>query len=448
MKKLNIIILITILLGSGCKKYLDKKPDKKLVTPSTLSDLQALMDNSNYMNIYAWGAGEASADDYYLTDKVWSALSSETDRQAYIWGTDILTGTTNNWSQIYRTIYLTNVVLDYINKVTLENNTEQDRNNVKGEALFFRSFDFFRLAVNFANAYDDKTAQNDLGIPLRLSSDFNIKSTRATVKETYDQIISDLLKAVPLLRPYSAHVLRPSKGAAYALLARVYLSMRNYDKAGIYADSSLQLNNKLVNYNDLNESDNYPIPAFNVETLFYVTGGGGTLFNFRAKIDSNLYRRYTANDLRKSIFFNENADGTNAFYGNYSGKSNLFQGLATDEQYLIKAECLARANKITEAMDELNKLLITRWKTGTFVPYSAKDSEDALSMILQERRKELIMRDIRWQDIKRLNKEGTNITLKRILNGQEYELPPNSPRFALPIPTYVIEMTGMQQNPR
>ncbi|GAB3366288.1 RagB/SusD family nutrient uptake outer membrane protein [Arachidicoccus ginsenosidivorans] len=447
MKQLNIFILITILLGSGCKKYLDKKPDKKLVTPSTLADLQALMDNSNYMNIYGWGLGETSADDYYLTYADWETMD-DAERRSYIWGEDVTPGTTNDWSLIYNTIYTTNVVLDHITKINLQNSTELDRNNVKGEALFYRSLEFFRLAVNYANAYDDKTAPIDLGIPLRISSDFNIKSTRATVKETYDQIISDLLKAIPILTPYPAHVLRPSKGAAYALLARVYLSMRNYDKAGIYADSSLQLNSKLLDYNDLNSNIKYSVPAYNVETIFYVTGGSGPILNFWAKIDSNLYQSYSTNDLRKSIFFKENSDGSHAFYGNYSGKLNYFQGLATDEQYLIRAESLARSNKISEAMTILNNLLIKRWKTGTFMPYQAKDSEEAISTILKERRKELVMRDLRWQDIKRLNKEDANITLKRILNGQEYELPPNSPRFALPFPTYVIEMTGMQQNPR
>ncbi|SEM08104.1 hypothetical protein SAMN05216436_101351 [bacterium A37T11] len=57
------------------------------------------------------------------------------------------------------------------------------------------------------------------------------------------------------------------------------------------------------------------------------------------------------------------------------------------------------------------------------------------------------MRGLRWMDIKRLNKEGANITLTRNLNGQIYTLPPNDPRFALPIPEDVIDLSGMQQNP-
>ena len=51
-------------------------------------------------------------------------------------------------------------------------------------------------------------------------------------------------------------------------------------------------------------------------------------------------------------------------------------------------------------------------------------------------------------DIKRLNKEGSNINLVRKLDGQVYMLTAGDLRFALPIPEDVIELSGMLQNPR
>ena len=51
-------------------------------------------------------------------------------------------------------------------------------------------------------------------------------------------------------------------------------------------------------------------------------------------------------------------------------------------------------------------------------------------------------------DIKRLNKDGAGITLKRVINGETFLLPPNDPRYAVAIPEDVIATTGMQQNPR
>jgi len=78
----------------------------------------------------------------------------------------------------------------------------------------------------------------------------------------------------------------------------------------------------------------------------------------------------------------------------------------------------------------------------------AIDAADALQKVLTERRKQLVMRFVRWMDIKRLNKEGASITLKRIINGQLYSLPPNSNLYALAIPEDVIVLSGIQQNPR
>ena len=71
-----------------------------------------------------------------------------------------------------------------------------------------------------------------------------------------------------------------------------------------------------------------------------------------------------------------------------------------------------------------------------------------MALILLERRKELLMRGLRWMDLKRLNMEGAAITLTRTVNGQVYTLPPNDLRYALPIPEDVIAISGMQQNPR
>jgi len=56
------------------------------------------------------------------------------------------------------------------------------------------------------------------------------------------------------------------------------------------------------------------------------------------------------------------------------------------------------------------------------------------------------MRTLRYTDLKRLNKEGANITLTRFIKGQTYTLLPNDPRYALPIPDDVIQVSGMPQN--
>ena len=124
-----------------------------------------------------------------------------------------------------------------------------------------------------------------------------------------------------------------------------------------------------------------------------------------------------------------------------------FDGVSTNEIYLIRAEANARQGKTTDAMRDLNELLAMR-HTDTFVPLAASSPSHALDLILLERRKELLMRGLRWVDIKRLNKEGAGITLKRTVEGVEYMLSPNDLRYALPIPEDVITLSGIEQNKR
>lgn len=451
MQKITVFISLALIGLSlfGCKKYLDAKSNKKLVIPSSVQDLQALLEYYARVNQFDPAAPEKSADDYYLTLTDWSSLTVETDRRTYTWEKDYLfPAGANDWSYCYDNVYRANVVLQNLPSVERTGLNAAGWDNAKGHALFLRASSFLKIAWIWAGAYNESTAGKDLGIPLRLSPDINEPSVRSTLRQTYEQIIADAKQAVPLLPVTPLHVLRPSKAAAYALLARTYLSMRRYTEAWLYADSCLQLNNALVDYNTLNANASYPLPRFNKEVLFEAyMNTPSMLANTKAKIDSFLYQSYSPNDLRKTLFFKNNNNGTYGFRGGYSGLPNLFDGIAIDEIYLVRAECYARTGNTAAAMDDLNALLVKRWKTGTFVPYTAVDQADALKKILLERRKELLMRGLRWIDIKRLNKEGANIILQRSLNGHTYTLPPNDPRYALPIPEDVIQLSGMQQNP-
>lgn len=452
---INKIIAATFLLASisfGCKKYLEKKPDQSLVVPSTFSDLQALLDNNTVMNVaISNGIGEASADNYYLPYTTYLALTTNWQRNIYIWESEIFfTDYPNDWSRIYRIINIANTVLEFVDKFEKTIQNQSQWANIKGSALFYRAEAFHRLAINFGKAYDASSASGDLGIPLRLTSDFNEATTRSNLQQTYERITEDLLRAISLLPVTAQHVMRPSRAAAHALLSRVYLSMRDYPKAGQFADSCIRITtNSLVDYSTYSASAPAPIAQFNSEVMFYSIGSIRNLGSSRAKIDSTLYTSYASDDLRKGIFFNSNGDGTFGFKGSYDGNTlNHFFGIALDEVYLNRAECYARTGNKDAAIADLNALMIKRWKSSTWVPFSAANANEALAKILVERRKELLMRDLRWMDIKRLNKEGANIILKRILNGQTFELSPNDNRYALPLPTFVIQSTGMAQNSR
>jgi hypothetical protein len=330
-------------------------------------------------------------------------------------------------------------------------------NTLKGAALFTRAFAFYNLAQLFAPAYSTVSAGTDLGIPLRLSSDINAVSVRSTVQQTYDRILNDLHGAealLPSIVPY-ANRNRPSRPAAQALLARVYLSQRNYPLATSSANSCLQnFPNSLFYYDSLDITVPYPISQLNSETLYQGTFLNYTqalvgLFYPQCVIDSTLYRSYDSNDLRRSFFYKTTSAGSPFLRGSYNGGVYPFGGLASDEVYLIRAEGRARAGDVSGAMDDLNTLLKTRWKTGTFKDFTASSAKEALDTVLLERRKELAFRGLRWTDLRRLNKEGADITFTRNLNGKYYYLRPGDSLFyTLPIPPDVIAISHMAQNVR
>lgn len=450
-----LIFIALILTFSGCKKYLDAKPDQSLATISNTTDLQSLLDEYFNINTNSPSAEEVSCDDYFLSTNDFLSLDLEQQRNMYTWQPANLfypyTNQENDWTLVYDNAYVANTVLDNMNNVNRNNSNSVTLDNIQGQALFLRAYSYYKAVSIWCPAYDPATSKTDLGIALRLNSNFNEKSTRATVEQSYAQIINDAKASATLLPPLPIQVYRAGKAAAYALLSKTYLSMRQYEQARQYADSCLKINSQLLDYNSLNTSKSYPLPQFNPEVIYESSmnsSGVLPIGRVRARIDTSLISQYSTDDLRLPAFYTTNADGNKLFRGSYEGASSRFNGLATDEIYLIRAECAARAGKTEAALQDLNTLLKFRFKTGTFTPIAAANPTIALSIILNERRKELVMRGTRWNDIKRLNKENAGITLKRIVNGKSYTLPPNDFRYALPIPDDIIALTGMPQNPR
>lgn len=451
MKPLIICIAILAVFSTGCRKYLDAKPDSNVTIPSTLEDLQALLDKADYMNQRTACFDEASAGDYFLTDDVYSSLNT-TNQQAYTWDLkDYLFA--NDWSNTYFVVYNANLCLSVIPSIerTAANGGAWD--NIKGSALLYRGMSFLKLAWIFSNAYDENTAADDYGIALRTGADFNEPSVRASVAATYGQVINDLQASVPLLPETPQHVMRPSKAAAYGLLARTYLSMRLYDSAYKYASLCLGIKNELMDYNEIDTVSSAPFESFNKEVIFHTDISTYSISAFSPRYgltDTLLFASYNVDDMRRPVFFNV-AAGYPQFKGSYANSTPfsvpLFTGLATDELYLTRAECAARMGDKNEALADLNTLMVTRWRKNRFQPFTAASADDALALVLKERRKELLFRGLRWMDIKRLNKEGAGINITRVVNGMRYTLEPGDPRFALPLPADVIDAGSMPQNP-
>lgn len=446
-----LAIIFLIALQFSCKKYLNKIPNKKLTVPTTLQDFRQMLDNNSFI-VNNPAIADFGTDDLFMEFSYWETRAPLI-KNAYIWAKNIHEGNPNlDWRYAYENIYICNNVLEGLENFAYDAHNLIEYNALKGAALFLRAFNHLNLQEIFGQPFRPESATKDLGIVLKLNTDLSQYRPRSSVEETFEQIISDLEKARDLL-PLQISIQnlnRPCKPAAYALLARTYLIMQEYEKALQNADSCLSTYGALTNYNSISTTSTSPFrPEIN-EILFMARQVNYGQSNSNVYIDTSLYNSYSPDDLRLLIYFRQN-NTTHYYYlkGSYSSTTAAFAGLATDEIYLVRAECNARLGNIQKALEDLNYLLEHRWKTGTYTGFETADAQVALTKILEERRKELVMRGLRWSDLRRLNQDSRYaITLTRMVNGQEYTLPPNDPRYAYPIPDEEINLSGIVQNDR
>ncbi|SFE35142.1 SusD family protein [Chitinophaga sp. CF118] len=453
--KIFSILLLFCLGFASCKKYVDIKKSSAQSFLETANDCQLLLDNYDLFNTNYPYDGELSADDYYLDDAGYNLDRVTIEaRTFYTWQSNAIRTSADEWVGPYNKIYHANLILE-----TLATLSGTDINNLKGSALFMRAYALWNLAQLYIKPYSTATEQ-DPGLPIHLKSDINDVPGRGTIKDTYNRIIADLQEAATLLNITSAISSRPNKAAAYAMLARVYLSMGDYPNALTSANDALQLQKNLLDYNTIDTNTLTPFVRFNKEVIFQSVKGKEDALDpgygegNSAIIVPELINEYADNDLRKALFFKENVSdvdyttplGTYRFTGNYepSVSSAQFNGLAVDELYLIRAEGYARTNNAAAAIADINTLLRSRWTTGTYTDKTTTDTSAALAIVLTERRKELVMRGLRWTDLRRLKDK----TLTRTVNGTTYTLLPADNRYTLLIPQEVITNSKLAQNVR
>lgn len=447
---MKYIILFSIsLVFASCSKYLDEKPDEKLSAINSLEDCQAILDRNLYVSRFGIRALESSADNYYLNPDFWTQITEE-DRNMYRWAPENLFPryglTGNDWAYCYDNIFRANEVLE---KVDEFKDTDQEYKNVKGQAYFIRAHHYLQAVWTWALAYEKANATSKLGLPLRTGTNFNEEVGRSNLEQTYQQIVQDAYRAIEYLPITPQHVYRASKPAAMALLARVFLSMNQYDSCYKYSTLAWSLRSDLLDYNnssEVNVAADRPFKNFNKEVIFEygsILGLTNPAYSF---IDTTLIRSYSNADIRKDAFFIP-VGNQFVFKGSYNDNSN-FAGITTAEVLLMKIESAARLDNSSEAVEGLNQFLLHRIQIDQFIPYVFTNKENLIADILQERRKELLMRGLRFMDIKRLNVVGAEIIMKRLINGEEIILPPNDLRYALAIPEDVIALSRIVQNPR
>ena len=453
MKKIAYFFASLLLLACN-DKFLDIKSESNLVIPNTVEDLQAMMNHHIMFNGVCTELGTIGSDEFTVSDGGLKSLSVPWQRNGYIWADDVYEGQPiADWNNAYQRILYCNIALERLDKINIGKQDSELVNRVRGNALFYRAYSHYLLQQAFGKPYSKDSAPQDLGISLKLESDVTLRSKRSTVEETYKAILADLHGALELLPLKSDNRYTASKSAVFALFAKIYLEMGDYQGALQSAEKCLDIHGDLLDFNTISPELLIPFPRKpleNPEIIYYASMMPSAVLTTAYSISEELLELYDKeNDLRKDIYFMTESGGRTIFRGSYLGLGNgvYFVGLATDEIYLIQAECLARLGRDSDARAVLSDFLRNRIKSE--VSIRLPEEGELLSFILGERRRELIFRGTRWTDLRRLNQEQRhNKVLKREVEGTVYTLEPNSKKYTWPIPDAAVQFSDIVQNER
>lgn len=223
--KVFLLSISVILLCISCKKLITENP-RGFLNDKTLFDTRggaeaALIGVYNGISTYYYFGNQYPQFLSFASGAFWSGNANTTNMaKMAAQPTDALVVRT--WRESYTATNSVNALIDGMENSPL---TGDDKNHILGEGHFLRAVLYFN-AVRIWGA-----------VPLRLhpATAEDVEMARTPVPEVYEQIISDLEQA-KLLMPEPADQVkgRPNKFAAYALLAKVYLTLAGNDQASSY----------------------------------------------------------------------------------------------------------------------------------------------------------------------------------------------------------------------
>jgi hypothetical protein len=159
-----------------------------------------------------------------------SGISNEWN--TYSWTPDAIELITC-WNSFYQTINWDNTLIDKLEASSIPATAKA---KIDGQAKFLRAFFYFNLVELFG------------GVPLYIHGTSDLSEAykpRNTVEEVYTQITADLKQAQTELSPFNAGdqaIGKATSASATALLAKVYLQQRNWQKAAEEAKKVMDMN--------------------------------------------------------------------------------------------------------------------------------------------------------------------------------------------------------------
>ncbi len=495
------VALATMFATTSC---LDKLPESAIPTDEamqsyndaeqTLTGIYAMMKSSALWSGYLTLLPDIQTDLVYAVDGY-----SNTYGQHWLWD---IRSTNSEVEAVYASLYgiisNCNFFLERIDSIVAK---QTDDNKITileqytGEVYTIRALCYSELLKLYCKAYNPETADTDLGVVLRKHYSTPERSVRASMKESYEFVLSDLKKAEEILDPdydaYSSYYM--TNAVAHALHARVALYMQDWEAAiehsteVIGRDTHYILDPANIEWNGgMTYFDRMWCYDTSYETLWQVgfttTSMGGALGQVFLSFNNDytyyypdyvpaqwVLNLYTSGDMRYNSYFASLSTGYDhgltwplliKYYGNqnfigyYIYHVVMPKPFRLAEQYLIRAEayCRQETPNFSLASNDLTTLRENRFSSGGGSISLSKDN--FIEEIANERVRELYMEGHRLQDIKRwgkLYRNGEGFTRQQqnntLKSGSTLSRKADHPLFVWPIPQHELEAPGSEVLP-
>jgi hypothetical protein len=489
MKKYSFAALImlaaVVLTFSSCKKFLEEDP-KNLITDAnffqTENDAVAAV-NAIYSYLNSTSTG-STAGVYHSTFWVIAGCASDELKDSSIFWPDISQisnfshGPINNslqetWTVQYKAITLANLAIDNIPQIQMDTVL---RTRLINEAHFLRGLLYFNMVRMFGT------------IPLMLHESDPLTPPIASTDEIYNQIIADLTAAQALPANYEPGNGRgrATSGAANAILAKVYLTLKDWDKCAERCRDVMN-SSQYALWDDF--ADVFKLSSRGGKEAIFSVGfgdGGGAIsfwevgqFNVRLlppqlSVEGvqnaqgwqvptqELYSEYDLLDRRREVTFIteiHNPDGSVTVIRPYiqkywdraaepegNGSSNDFPVIRYADVLLMYAEAENELDNSGEAHTYINMVRKrARWdgvvEQSAVPDYVGLTKDQFRVAVLKERRLEFVAEGQRWFDLVRTG------TLETLVPIAKPGIVPQAKHYLFPIPQREIDLNpNLKQN--
>jgi len=440
---ISLIMVLLLAMGTGCEDFLDLKPYDALTAQQLLLDEQGMAGLANGSlrmmkdllgdeanNVYVrvlFQTTEFPSDNVLIvkstTDPLWLSFN-----RAHILSQE---NTSYLWATGYKIILNCNQI---INNAEIDGSTSVEAKQYIGESYFYRGMVFFDLARLFS--FPPSHGLNNKGVILRTGLGGEDAKARATVGETYRQIINDLWAGAGLMTQRSSDANKyGNKYAALGYLSRAYLFTEQYDSVVTVATQVLEQSpfslepreNYIYALQNSASSSEAMFILFHDDTENRSTGAIGSMYNgdggWGEVFPSAPYRELVSqypHDVRNQLL-DTIWDGTSpakyqgtSYEKIYMTKFSYQNGIPTvhspqfmrlSEVVLNRAEAYAHLGMDTEALDDVNTIRRRAGLSGdeliTTGNLAAHGFATVLDAVLNERRLELAFEGHRRDDLMR-----------------------------------------------